>query len=219
MDQVFNEIMGTPGVLGLFVFSPPDRALANSMASRFDSPSLINTGKTLQRIYSATRMNIADTSEVLLYYEEALLLVKEITDKVLLVVMCEASANPSLITMSIGMMLEDLKAWVQRQPAARPVPEAEARPAPVAPRATPEEQMETGPLAETLSEMQVALAKVMGPMASIIFTEAQSQWISGGNASEATLGELVKILTREIKDPERIKRFRELVSPQLRAKR
>lgn len=79
--------------------------------------------------------------------------------------------------------------------------------------------MEGGPLAETLAEMQAALAKVMGPMASIIFMEAQSQWISGSNPSEATLGELVKILTKEIKDPERIKRFRDTVGHLLRGKR
>jgi hypothetical protein len=59
----------------------------------------------------------------------------------------------------------------------------------------------------------------MGPMASIIFMEAQSQWISGHNPSEATLGDLVRILTKEIKDPERIKRFRDIVSPYLKAKK
>src|SRR5512135_1359794 len=102
MDQVFSEILGTPGVLGLFVFSPPDKALVNTLASRLDGPGLINSGKLLQRIHSATRMNIADVSELLLFYEEALLLVKEIADKVFLVVMAEGTANPYLITMSIG---------------------------------------------------------------------------------------------------------------------
>jgi hypothetical protein len=221
MDQVFGEILGTPGVLGLFVFSPPDKVLANTLASRLDGPGLINSGKLLQRIHSATRMNIADVSELLLFYEEALLLVKEITDKVFLVVMAEGSANPYLITMSIGMTLDDLKVWVQGQhaPAPPPRPEPEAKPAPVAQKPTPEELMESGPLADTLSEMQSALARVMGPMASIIFQEAQTQWINVSNPSEATLGELVKILSKEIKDPERIKRFREMVGPYLRARR
>lgn len=129
MDQVFSEITGTPGVLGLFVFGSPDKVLANTLTSRFDAPSLINTGKNLLKIHSTARMNIADVSEVLLLYEEALLLVKEITDKVLLVVMCEGSANPYLITMSIAMFLEELKAWAQRQQAPRPRLETEARPA------------------------------------------------------------------------------------------
>ena len=227
MDQVFSEILGTPGVLGLFVFSPPDKVLVNILGSRLDGPGLINSGKLLQRIHSATRMNIADVSELLLFYEEALLLVKEIADKVFLVVMAEGSANPYLITMSIGMTLDDLKVWVQSQQAAPPAPpappaprpEPEAKPAPVATKPTPEELMESGPLADTLSEMQSALARVMGPMASIIFPEAQAQWINASNPSEATLGELVKILTKEIRDPERIKRFREMVSPYLRARR
>ena len=222
MDQVFAEITGTPGVLGIFVFSPPDKLLANTLTSRFDGPSLINTGKMLLKIHSATRMNIADMSEVLLLYEEALLLLKEITDKVFLVVMCEASANPSLITMAIGISLEELKAWAQGQQAVPPPrSEAEAKPAPapVAEKPTPEELMESSPLADTLSEMQAALARVMGPMASIIFMDALSQWNGGGNPSEATLGELVRILNKEIKDPERIKRFRDMVSPYLRARK
>lgn len=224
MDQVFSEILGTPGVLGLFVFSPPDKVLVNTLASRLDGSGLINSGRLLQRIHSATRMNIADVSELLLFYEEALLLVKEIADKVFLVVMAEGSANPYLITMSIGMTLDDLKVWVQSQQAAPPTPptprpEPEAKPAPVAPKPTPEELMESGPLADTLSEMQSALARVMGPMASIIFAEAQAQWINASNPSEATLGELVKILTKEIRDPERIKRFRDMVSPYLRTRR
>ena len=222
MDQVFGEITETPGVVGIFVFSPPDKLLANTLTNRFDGPSLINAGKTLLKIHSATRMNIADMSEVFLFYEEALLLLKEITDKVFLVVMCEASANPSLITMAIGIILEDLKAWVQGQQAAPPRPEAEAKPtapAPIAQKPTPEELMESGPLADTLSEMQATLARVMGPMASIIFMEAQSQWISGCDPSEATLGELMRILNKEIKDPERIKRFRDMVSPCLRSKK
>jgi hypothetical protein len=227
MDQVFSEILGTPGVLGLFVYSSPDKVLVNTLASRLDGPGLINSGKLLQRIHSATRMNIADVSELLLFYEEALLLVKEIADKVFLVVMAEGSANPYLITMSIGMTLDDLKVWVQSQQLAPPIhltpvaprPEPEGKPAPVAPKPTPEELMESGPLADTLSEMQSALARVMGPMASIIFPEAQAQWINASNPSEATLGELMKILTKEIRDPERIKRFRDMVSPYLRARR
>jgi hypothetical protein len=225
MDQVFGEITGTPGVLGFFVFSPPDRVLANTLMSRFDGPSLINTGKSLLKIHAATRMNIPDVSEVLLYYEKALLLVKEIADKVFLVVMCEESANPSLVTMAIGIGLEELKAWVQGQHAAPPRPEVEAKPAPapapapVAKKPTPEEVIESGPLADTLSDMQTALAKVMGPMASIIFMETLSQWIDGCTPSEATLGELVRILVKEIKDPERIKRFRDLVSPLLRTRK
>jgi hypothetical protein len=221
MDQVFDEITGIPGVLGIFVFSPPDKVLANTLTNRFDGPSLINTGKILLKIHSATRMNIPDVSEVLLFYKEALLLVKEITDKVFLVVMCEVSTNPSLVTMAIGISLEELKAWVQGQHPAPHQPEAEAKPAPAPPakKPTPEELMESGPLADTLSDMQTALAKVMGPMASIIFMEAQSQWINGCIPSEATLVELVRILTKEIKDPERIKRFREFVSPHLRTRR
>lgn len=223
MDQVFDEITGTPGVSGIFVFSPPDKVLANTLTSRFDGPSLINTGKILLKIHAATRMNIPDVSEVLLFYEEALLLVKEITDKVFLVVMCEVSTNPSLVTMAIGISLEELKAWAQGQHAApapvRPEPEAKPAPAPVAKKPTPEELMESGPLADTLSDMQTALARVMGPMASIIFMEAQTQWINGYTPSEATLGELVRILAKEIKDPERIKRFRDLVNPLLRTKK
>ena len=219
MDQVLDEILATPGVSGALIFGPPDKVLANTLDSRFDASSLTSIGKILLKIHSTTRMNIADVSEVLLFYEDALLLVKEITDKVLLVVMCEGSANPYLVTMSVDMILEDLKAWVQGQQAPRPRPEAETKPAPVAQKPTPEELTETGPLAETLSLMQSTLAKVMGPMASIIFQEAQSQWISGSNPSEATLGELVRILTKEIKDPERIKRFRDMVSPYLSAKK
>ncbi len=133
--------------------------------------------------------------------------------------MCEGSANPYLVTMSISVILEDLKAWVQRQHTAHPLPEAEVKPVPVAQKPTPEELMESGPLADTLSEMQAALARVMGPMASIIFMKAQSQWVNGHIPSEATLNELVKILAKEIKDPERIKRFRDLVTPYLRARK
>ena len=224
MDQVFSEILGTPGVQGLYVFSPPDKVLASSLAGRLDGPGLINSGKLLQRIHSATRMNIADISELLLFYEEALLVVKEIADKVFLVVMAEGSANPYLITMSIGMTLDDLKLWVQGQQTAPPAPsvprpEPVIKPAPAVPNVTPEELMESGPLADTLSDMQGALARVMGPMANIIFSEALAQWISASHPSEATLGELVKVLTKEIRDPERIKRFREMVSPFLRARR
>ncbi len=233
MDQVFSEILGTPGVQGLFVFSPPDKVLVNTLASRLDGPGLINSGKLLQRIHSATRMNIADVSELLLFYEEALLLVKEIADKIFLVVMAEGSANPYLITTSIGMTLDDLKLWVQGQhpapsapsvPSAPPAspaprPELEVKPAPATSKPSPEELMESGPLADTLSELQSNLARVMGPMASIISPEALTQWISASNPSEATLGELVKILTKEIRDPERIRRFREMLSPSLRTRR
>ncbi len=230
MDQVFSEILGTPGVQGLFVFSPPDKVLASTLAGRLDAPGLISSGRLLQRIHSATRMNIADVSELLLFYEEALLLVKEIADKVFLVVMADGTANPYLITMSIGMTLDDLKLWVQgQQPASvvppalpappAPRPEPEVKPAPLSPKPAPEELMESGPLADTLSELQSNLARVMGPMASIIFPEALTQWISTSNPSETTLGELVKILTKEIRDPERIRRFREMLSPSLRPRR
>lgn len=221
MNQVLNEFKTVQGVTGAYVFNVKGLVMANNLPALFKEAKLLNMGKMLSKIFSAGRLTFPDITEVFLSYEESIVVVREIVEKVYLIVLCEPSLNVNLVTLTMNLAMDDLRENIASAPAA-PVRQPEAPPAVEKPspvertsgqkKGAAKEMLKAGPLVPFLQAMLTALAKVMGPMARIILEESLEVWQAVCQPSYDTLPKLVDILTLEIKDPEKVSSFREMVN-------
>ena len=75
----------------------------------------------------------------------------------------------------------------------------------------PDDLLNAGPMAGSLQGMQTSLAKVIGPIAKVVFIEALEQWIDTDKPGFSTLSNLVKILRKEINDPEKFNAYQKRI--------
>ncbi len=66
-------------------------------------------------------------------------------------------------------------------------------------------------MAADLQAMQGALAKVIGPMAKIIFLECLEKWLQRNAPSREKLPALTDLVLREIADPEKAVKYQNML--------
>jgi predicted regulator of Ras-like GTPase activity (Roadblock/LC7/MglB family) len=221
MKELLEEIQTIPGIIGGFFFSSRSGVEASSLPAVFKERKLLNIGKMLAKIYGSGRINFPDISEITLYYEESLVIAREIGDSVFLIILCDASLNLNLLTMTLNLIVEDLP----RIRADRASQEPVAAEIPSRPSAEPGKKnglprnarqlMESSAISEQLDAMKKQLSKIMGPMSQIIFMDALEEWVAQEAPSASGLSSLVRILNREIDDPDKAGRYEKLVNPYL----
>ncbi|HBT82181.1 MAG: hypothetical protein A2091_00020 [Desulfuromonadales bacterium GWD2_61_12] len=210
MQRFLDDLRSMPGVTGACVYHGADGVRFNNLPALFKPERLGEVGALLGKISAAGRLSFPDLSEFVLCYEESLLLCRPLSAQESLIVACDPAINMSLLTMSINQGLDDL--------AARPLPAVVPVAAPLPPPAAPLENLrESGPLAKPLQVMASQLAKILGPMAFIVFDETLAAWQTSQPPTLAGLNKLLDSLCREIGDPEKARLYRELVRKQLGA--
>lgn len=226
MEQILHDLKSVQGVTGAYVLNSKGQILVNTLPPIFKPPKLLNMGKSLIKIYAAGKLNFPDISEIFVTFEESILILRVVVEKTFIIVVCEPSLNVNLVTLSLNMIMEDLKQSIDSlpgdaaplttssQPAAQsePVPTPQEEP-PKGKKASAKELVEAGPLATELQGIQTSLAKVLGPMAKIILLESIEKWQGICIPSRETLPKLVDILTLEISGADKIALFKQLVTP------
>ena len=217
MEHVLNEFKSVQGVMGAYIYNARGHVLANNLPTIFKEAMLLNIGKVLAKLYSAGGLTFPDISDVFLSYEESIVIVREITDKSYLIILSEPSLNVNLVTLTMNLIKDELKEAIGNASSA-PTPRPAALSQPIIAEGSPKERkttanmlIENGSLAAPLQGMQAALAKVMGPMAKIVFVESVEKWQDICLPSFKNLPKLMEILALEISDPEKVGRYEELV--------
>lgn len=215
MKQVLEEVKAIPGVVGGFVFNSRKGVAANNLPPVFKEAKLLNIGKMLSKMYLSGKTNFSDITEISLYYEESIVIVREAAPELFLIVISDPSVNLNLLTMSLNLIMDDFNTLTELD--LGPIQGEKAASAPKK-TVTAEEVLQSGPMSGDLNSMRAALAKVMGPMAKIIFTDALNEWLQSDTPSYAALEHLVVILEREINDSDKSAYYRELILPYLEPK-
>jgi hypothetical protein len=210
MNAALEEIKTIPGVLGGLLYHPQKGVLESDLPAVFKEPKLLKMGRILVKMYSSGRSNFSDLSELSIYYEESLVIIRELKDAVFLIIVGAPDLNMNLLTMTLNLLMEELDS--HSAPSAPPPSRARAKPkqGPLA-----DALLERGPMAESLKAMQSELAKVVGPMSKIIFMDALNRWIDSTTPSPGTYPALVDILADEIDDPEKMAYYQQLIAPYL----
>ncbi len=213
MKQVIEELKAIPGVVGGCIFDSRKGIIANNLPPIFKEAKLSNIGKLLSKMYASGKNNFSDITEISLYYEESVVIVREASANMFLIAICDPSVNLNLLSMSLNLIMDDFGSLsgIDMRPVESPEPPAEKI-------FTADELLQSGPMANDLNGMKSALAKVMGPMAKIIFIEALEEWLKRDTPSYASLENLIAILDKEINDEDKAAYYRELILPYLEPK-
>ena len=206
MGTSLEELQTVTGVVGSYLFSVRDGILTNTLPSLFRTEKLQAMGKLLARIHAAGRGNFTDLAESTLVYEEFVLVMREARAETYLVVIAEPGYNSNLLTMALNTALSELRGGAR----------AGTSPAQgQGPSGTVDSLLAGGPLSAPLTAMQTLLAKIVGPIAPIIFRETLEEWLTRQAPSRDALPALFELLAREIGDPEKIRTYRQLIAPHL----
>jgi predicted regulator of Ras-like GTPase activity (Roadblock/LC7/MglB family) len=213
MQQLTEDLKSIPGVIGAAVYRSKQGIIANNLPSLFKQERLNDIAKLLVKINSAGRLNFPDLGEVLISFEESMLLCRQLAPQDFLVAICDPSINMNLLAMSMNLAVEEFS---RNQPTAatttpQTTTQAPSRPAPVdldAIRAS-------GPLAMPLKVMEELLSEVMGPMAGIVFEDALASWSKAAVPATGTLPKLLEILYHEFGDDDKAKVYRDMVRNRL----
>jgi predicted regulator of Ras-like GTPase activity (Roadblock/LC7/MglB family) len=228
MKQFIDEFLSVQGVTGAYIYSAKGHVIANNLPGVFKEAKLVNIGKVLAKLYSAGGLTFPDISDVFLSYEESVVIIREVGDKSYLIILCEPSLNVNLVTLTMNLIKDDLADAIKSLPSPSG-PQAVSPAAPAAPKKPGsaeqpvfkepdtmsmlkgKELMEKGPLADLLQGMQAALAKVIGPMAKIIFQESLEKWQVICLPSFNSVPKLVDVIALEIMEADKVADYRNLI--------
>jgi len=205
MQQLIDDMKAIPGVIGACTFSLQEGIVDNNLPSLFRHDRLGSTAKHLAKIHAAGRLNFPDLSEVMISYEEAVVVFRQIDLNRNLITICDPGINMNLLGMSLNLALENIK--VNPSPATSRPTVTEPATAPVDIKAL----LTRGPTAQPLQTMQKLLTKVIGPMAKIVFEEALVRWAPESGMRKGSLSKLLEVICQEIGDSEKSNEYRDLV--------
>lgn len=214
MQALLDEIQSIPGIVGGFVFNSRNGILASDLPAVFKEPRLLKIGRILTKIFMKGRAGFEHLTEITLVFEETLVIIREIREGDHVILLCDPGVNLNLLTMTLNLIIEELGEQPDQRPPEinRSPPPAEAPAAGASTGISPEALMTNGPLSPILGDMQAALAKVVGPMAKILFMDALEKWTRTGPATPDHLPRLLDIIDGEINDPAKSADYRNRVS-------
>jgi len=207
MNKVLEEIKSIPGIIGGYIFNSQKGITAGNLPMIFKEDRLQRIAGMLIKMYSNGRSNFQDILEISIYYDESVLIIREIDASTYLIILCDPSINENLLTMSLNLVIDDLKKQEEPQEKISMPDNSQKN------EINRERLLNEGPMSKNLKGMQTALAKIVGPMAKIIFIDALNEWGKTEQPSFSSITSLLKILDMEIGDPEKISYYRELIKP------
>ncbi len=212
MNNVLSEIKSIPGIIGGFFFDSIQGVKASNLSPIFKEDNLNKIGKVLYKMYTMSESGLKDISDLFLCYEESTIIIRRIGNTSSLVIICDPSFNQNLLTMSMNMLAEELKEISLKFDQANENKEQiSAGVGSRIEKISEEEIINNSPVSDQLQRMQTALFKILGPMAKIIFKEAVRDWSQMQDPSETSIPALLEILIKEINDPEKAKKYLEMV--------
>lgn len=214
MESLLNELDSVKGLTGAYIYQSPGTILLNTLPSVFKPARLLSMGKSLAKIHGAGALSLPDLSDVVLNFDESTVITRSVADKTWLIILGEPDLNVNMVTLSVNLLLDDFKGSFALPAGGGttgfPVP-AHSLPSGSARPASPKDLLERGPLAPDLQAMQSALAKVIGPMAKIIFSECLEKWLQQTTPSREKLPRLTELVFQEIADPEKADKYQKML--------
>jgi predicted regulator of Ras-like GTPase activity (Roadblock/LC7/MglB family) len=217
MQNLLEEITTSPGVMGSCVYVTERGVLASNLPKVFNPDIQKRIASILHRIFKLNETVKLDVSSYEIQYDEALILVKRLCDASSLVVICDPDANVHLVNMSISVLASDLVSLIKEcentpPVEAEPVQKPQVAPPVAEPVPTPQEPATVDSVINNLmvNEMSVirkALAKGIGPIATMTLEDEVEKWLDKGAPSKDRLAELAENLLGEIDDDSAQKEF------------
>ena len=217
MQQLIDDMKAIPGVIGACTYRSKEGILDNNLPALFQTDRLLDAARHLAKIHAAGRLNFPDLTEVMINYEESVVVFRQINSNNHLITICDPGININLLAMTLNLAIENFNensANGIESGSADTEAGGENKP----PRPDVKELLRKGPTAQPLQAMSRLLAEIIGPMAKIVFEDALIRWVSRSETKKGSLSKLLEIVCQEIGDEEKSKEYHTLVRQRMASK-
>ncbi len=197
MRKLLQEISVIPGVTGSCIFDKKEGPLCKDLHPDLSEDLLQNVGIHLVRLIQMGKMSGLSVKSVHFRFDKYAVVGLPLGTGSILLTICEAHANCSLVATTAAMLAADMREELER--GVRP------------PDDTGESVVELDEvvlddivdvdLQPLYDKVEQALAGAIGPVAGMIIQDYIHKWKESGPEVPARLSELVSMLTKEIGDP------------------
>lgn len=225
MDELIKEISSIPGVEGICSFA----ATGELKGCSLESPAkekLISACKIILRMMYAGTSNIGELSSFSVFYEESILYARRLLSGNIIIIRHSSQTDANLVNLTIlGLDIPETQPEIQAfseqkenqaQQITKPEPEYENTDVQGSGNHNKESVLsQSGPLANIIAGMQRAFTKIEGPASQTVFKEVLIKWSNNYEPSMSNLKFLVDLLSKELKEKERIDRYKKMILPYL----
>ena len=162
--------------MGACLYHPQNGVEVSNLPAIFKVARLENIGRDLVKLLSAGRVSLEDATDLLVHFEESIIVARQLAGGTLIFAICETDCNQNMLQMSFRLLEEGYR---KEAGSAAPTPEVAAVPEPEPVAGGAEEAPE-----ELIELLRDALAPVVGPMADLILDDAVEEWMEGGASAE-----------------------------------
>ena len=201
MRKLLNEISVIPGVTGSCIFDKKEGPLCKDLHPNLSEELLQSVGIHLVRLIQMGTMSGLNVKSVHFRFDKYTVVGMPLDAGAVLLTICEAHANCSLVATTAAMLAADMREELARGVRA---PEPTDTAVSAEGQAAEREETELQPMYEKIED---ALAGAIGPVAGMIIQDYINRWKKAGPEVPARLSELAAMLTEEIGDPALEKEF------------
>jgi len=196
MRKLLNEISVIPGVTGSCIFDKKEGPLCKDLHPDLSEGLLQTVGIHLVRLIQMGSMSGLSVKSVHFRFDKYTVVGMPLDTGAVLLTICEAHANCSLVATTAAMLAADMRDELER--GVRSPDENEEVLEQDAVQKDEAGDMELQPMYDKIEE---ALASAIGPIAGMIIQDYINKWKAAGPEVPARLSELATMLTKEIGDP------------------
>lgn len=199
MRKLLQEISVIPGVTGSCIFDKNEGPLCKLLQQDFGEEDLDIVGTHLLRLFQMGVMAGLNIHSSHFRFDRYTLIGIPLDDEIILVIICDAQANCSLVSTTAIMLARDTRSDMN-QDQLESSDETKAA----------EEEDETF-LHLLYEEIEETLTAVMGPVAILVMNDCLERWREAGPAVASRVPDLIEMLEQEISNPDLSKTFRKRV--------
>jgi len=205
MRKLLKEISVIPGVTGSCIFDKKDGPLCKDIHPDLSEDLLQTVGIHLVRLIQMGKMSDLDVQSVHFRYDKYTVVGMPLSTGAVLMTICDAHANCSLVATTAAMLAADMREELDRGVVDK-VDNGDVDVIDVAP-----DDVDDGALQVIYEKIEEALAGVIGPVAGIVMQDYLNKWQNDGPEIPARLSELVSKLADEIGDADLAEEFTEKI--------
>ena len=210
MRKILGEISVIPGVTGSCIFDKTAGVLCTDLQTELPKDMTESVCMHFVRLLQMGRMNKLDIKSVHFRFDRYAVIGMSLDTEVILLTICEAGANCSLVATTVAMLADDMRdeLFEKFSPSSTPAMTVATEEDIAGPPVPDEEKSGAEAMPLLLEEIEHALAAAIGPLASMIMGDYLDKWRQNGPSSPDRLPGLVTMLIREIKDPKLAEDFK-----------
>lgn len=196
MRKLLKEISVIPGVTGSCIFDKSEGAVCTELNSDLPKNLTEQVGIHFVRLMQMGGMNKLQIKSAHFRFDRYSVVGLPLEKGAVLLAVCDAQANCSLVAATAGMLAEDMRDELEK-PLLPPSAEESG-----SAQSLPMAGTEIGTdLRAHLKEIEEALATAIGPVAAMVMGDYLGKWRENGPASPERLAELINMVAAEIDDP------------------